>query len=185
MKKFYPLIGIAATCWVVFIINLIFLGNRLNHFGIVPRHLTGLWHIPVAPFLHADLHHIVSNTVPLLILGGIISLESRARFIAVTLGGIVLGGFLTWCIGRNACHIGASGLIFCYFGYIIASAIFQRTLGSILIATITFFFYGGILWGLCPQEIVSWEGHAAGLITGIFIAWSEKNLSSTKLDRAA
>lgn len=176
MKKLFPLLGVAATCWLVFVVNMLCFGGTLNRFGIYPRHIRGLYDIPAAPFLHADLHHIISNTIPLLVLGGIISLESRARFIAVTFGGIILGGLLTWLVGRNACHIGASGLVFCYFGYIIACAIYLRTLGSIILAIITFIFYGGILWGLCPQELISWEGHAAGLATGFILAWAQKNI---------
>lgn len=177
IKRLSPVVILLAIMWLVFGVNFLLFNGSLNHWGLQPRTLSGLWHIPCVPFLHANLQHIVSNSIPFLILGGIISLQSPSRFAMVTIMGTILGGLITWLIGRNACHIGASGLIFCYFGFILASAIYKRTMGSIVLAVLTFIAYGGILWGLMPQALVSWEGHAAGLISGVFIAWSEVKVS--------
>jgi membrane associated rhomboid family serine protease len=111
---------------------------------------------------------LAANTVPLLILGGILCMRGRGEFVAVTVGGILLGGMLTWLFARNACHIGASGLIFCYFGYIASLACFNRTFGTLCLSVVCILGYGGMIKGILPTLAgISWEGHLAGLVAGV------------------
>src|SRR2546421_8606610 len=118
LHRFTPVLTITALCWLVFIVNNLILDGHLNRYGIVPRHLVGLPGIIWSPFLHGSFQHLAANTLPLLILGGILCVRGGGEFAVTTVGGLFLGGAFTWLIGRNACHIGASGLIFCYFGYL-------------------------------------------------------------------
>src|ERR1700730_2732951 len=113
LHRFTPVLVLTALCWLVFVVNNLILNGHLSRFGIIPRHLGSLPGIIWSPFLHGSFSHLAANTLPLLILGAIICARGRGEFTLVTIGGTLLGGGLTWLIGRNACHIGASGLIFC------------------------------------------------------------------------
>ena len=170
-NKFQPIIFLVAAIWAVEVVNF-FLGHGLTSWGILPRQLSGLIGIPLAPFLHAGLWHIISNTVPLLILGGLILTGGKTRFWASTVGIVLLSGVLVWLFARGVLHVGASGLVFGYFGALLARAYFERGFISIAVACLTMIFYGGILWGLLPlRSYISFEGHLFGLIAGIVVAW--------------
>ena len=164
------LLGAIALLWAVEIANLL-TGHQLNTWGILPRSLTGLRGIPLSPFLHANLSHLLVNTLPFLVLGGLVVLRGRRAFLGASLLIILCGGTAVWLFGRTAYHIGASGLIFGYFGYLVARGWYDRSLWSILIALVTLFFYGGLVWGVLPTDAyISWEGHLFGLLAGILAA---------------
>jgi len=168
MKRFTPILTLVAVCWVVFAVNNLILGGALTPHGIIPRRIGSLPGIIWSPFLHASFGHLAANTLPLLILGGILCARSRAEFIAVTAGGVFIGGGLIWLLARKADHVGASGLIFCYFGFLTSRAWFDRTIITFCLALICLVGYGGILIGLLPVfPGVSWEGHLAGLAAGV------------------
>ena len=167
-KRFTPILALTAACWLVFALNnLIWQGHLAQH-GIIPRHLAGLTGILWAPFLHASFQHLAANTVPLLVLGAIICARGKGEFALVTVGGILLGGILTWLFARSADHIGASGLIFCYFGYVASLAWFNRTFGTLCLSVVCILAYGGMIKGILPTLTpISWEGHLAGLVAGV------------------
>jgi membrane associated rhomboid family serine protease len=178
VKRFTPILALVSLCWLVFFVNNLLLAGHLNQYGIVPRHLASLPTILWAPFLHASFRHLFANTLPLLILGGIICGRSESEFTAVAAAGTLVGGALTWLFARNGSHIGASGLIFCFFGYLASMAWFRRTFGTLLLSIICIVAYGGMLRGLLPtSSSVSWEGHAAGLLTGVLLAWASSKFS--------
>ena len=180
LKRFTPIVAVTAVCWLVFVINNLIWNGHLSQYGIVPRHLSSLPGIIWSPFLHASFQHLAANTLPLLILGAIICARSGGEFALITAGGILLGGGLTWLIGRNACHIGASGLIFCYFGYLASLAYFNRNIATLLLSLVCIAGYGGMLRGVLPTSAaVSWEGHLAGLAAGIVIAWFASKVRNT------
>ena len=129
VKRFTPILALVAVCWLAFIANNLLWAGHLNRYGIIPRHAASLPGILWAPFLHASLKHLAANTLPLLILGGVICARSRSEFALVTMAGILVAGGLTWVFGRPASHIGASGLIFCFFDYPVSIAWFRRTFG--------------------------------------------------------
>ncbi len=166
-KSISVLFSVVAICWVVWLINTTFDGALLK-FGIQPRTLHGLCGILFAPFLHGDLRHLLSNTVPLLILGGTIAIHDRRTFNSITAWNILFGGGLVWLLARSAVHVGASGLIFGYFGFIVARGWFDRSFISLTIGLVVGVTYASILWGVLPSSPgVSWEGHLFGLIAGV------------------
>lgn len=159
-----------ALLWVIQLVNMV-TGYSLNSWGIVPRSIGGLIGIPFAPLLHGSLWHIMSNTLPLLILGGLLSLHGRAIFIQVTVLVALFGGLGTWLLGSQGLHVGASGLVFGYWSYLLAYAFFHRELKAILIATLVIIFYGGLFFGLLDlRSHISWSGHAFGMLAGILVA---------------
>ena len=167
IKRFTPILALTAACWLVFALNSLIWHGHLDQHGIIPRHLNGLTGIIWAPFLHASFQHLAANTVPLLVLGAIVCARGKGEFVVVTVGGILLGGGLTWLFARNAIHIGASGLIFCYFGYVASLAWFNRTFGTLCLSVVCILGYGGMIKGILPTLAgISWEGHLAGLVAG-------------------
>jgi len=172
LSRFTPIFALVALCWAVFVVNNMVLHAQFNQYGIVPRQINSLPGIIFAPFLHASYKHLLANSLPLLILGAVLCARSKGEFIIVSFCGILFGGGLTWLFARHAAHIGASGLVFCYFGYLSSLALFRRNIGTLLISVICIIAYGGIVRGILPtSEAVSWESHLAGLVTGIGSAW--------------
>jgi len=168
---------LTAVCWLLLLLDhLVWKGQLIQH-GIIPRNLHGLAGVLWAPLLHASYPHLAANTLPLLVLGCVICGRSRSEFAVVTVGGILLGGGVTWLLARSACHVGASGLIFCYFGYLTSLAYFKRTFGALCLSMLCLLAYGGMLRGILPTLAgISWEGHLAGLVSGIALAslWSQR-----------
>ena len=180
LKRFIPIILLTTICWLVFLVNNVMWGGSLDRYGIAPRQVSSLPGIIFAPFLHGSYRHLAANTLPLLILGAIICGRGRGEFVVVTVIGILLGGGLTWLFARSAHHIGASGLIFCYFGYLASLAWFNRTFGTLLLSVVCIVGYGGLVRGIVPTSSgISWESHLAGLIAGVVLAWFMAKLKRT------
>ena len=161
------------TMWLVVVLNYFSPEIDLRNYGIVPRTSDGLLGIPLAPFLHGDVEHMLANTVPLLVLGGLIVARSVKTFVAVTVVVTVVGGLGVWLFGRgDSVHIGASGLVFGYFGFLLLRAWFERTLISLAVAALVAVLYGGLIFGVLPgRPEVSWEGHLFGFAAGVLSAW--------------
>ena len=165
------LIGFVAVIWVVEIVNAS-MGHQLNAWGIFPRSVHGLAGIPLAPFLHGSFGHVISNSIPFLVLGGLIAFRGRQVLLRVSFIVIGVGGSGVWLLGRSAVHIGASGLV---FGYLVARGWYERRFGSILLAIVVIILYGGLILGVLPARgLVSWEGHLFGLIAGVLAARSHR-----------
>jgi len=146
------------------------LDHQLCALGIYPRRTENLIGILLSPFLHYGFTHVIMNSIPLLILGSMVVMRGQRIFMSATLVIILFGGLAVWIFGRSAYHVGASGLIFGYFGYIIGAAWHERSFLSMLAAVIAIGLYGSTLHtGLIPlNSYISWEGHLSGLIAGIF-----------------
>jgi len=158
---------IAAIVTAIEILNL-FLGRTLNVFGLIPREVDGLVGIVTAPFLHGSLMHYFSNIVPLCIFSFLLLQHGVVRFSLVTFVSIVLSGLLVWVFGRTAIHVGASGLIYGYFGYLLLAGWLSREIKLILISLFIGVGYGGLVFGVFPSNpFVSWEGHLFGFISGV------------------
>lgn len=157
--------------WVVELVNT-FLGHRLNVYGVLPRTVEGLRGIPLSPFLHGGFGHLAANTFPLLVLGGLVAVRRRGNFLGVTVFIVFVGGAGLWLVGRPALHVGASGLLFGYFGYLVARGWYERSVLSILVALAVILVFGwGIFFGLLPTAgFVSWEGHLCGMAAGGLVA---------------
>ena len=160
-----------ATMWAVEFVDSALLESRLEASGIVPRKKEGLDGVIWAPFLHGAQTHLVANSIPLLVLGGLVATWGRARWLAVTLIVVLLGGAATWLFGRFGNHIGASGLVFGYFGFLVGAVVFERKFWPLIPATVAIVLFGSaIVGGLVPTAGVSWEGHAFGALAGVTAA---------------
>lgn len=163
--------GLVGVMWALEIVDLA-LGGALNSFGIRPHSLIGLRGIFFAPFLHGNFAHLIANTIPFLVLGWFVMLQETSDFFIVSAIAMLVGGLGTWLFGSaNSVHIGASGVIFGYLGFLLARGYYERNIPSIFLAIIVGVFYGGAIWGIFPGQIgISWQGHLFGFIGGILAA---------------
>ncbi len=144
----------------------------LKQFGLVPRTIMGLIGIFSAPFLHGSLPHIINNSVSFTLFAGALALLEGDKMFSKMMLMLVIGGALTWALGRNANHIGASGLIFSLWGYMVLSGWFSRKLKYIVVSIMLIFFYSGMIFGVLPGKVgISWEGHLFGFVAGIIVSW--------------
>ena len=156
-------------------------GHSLDRNGIRPLESRGLEGILFAPLLHANWGHLIANTVPALVLGFLVTLAGMGRFVKATAIIWILGGLGTWLLGDiDRCplgtnHIGASGLIFGWLGFLLVFGWLTRHLWQIGVSLLVLFVYGGILWGAVPALNgcggVSWQGHLTGAIAGVLAAY--------------
>jgi len=161
------LLGIVALLWALELIDLI-PGINLDIFGIQPRQTMGLIGIPLMPFLHADLAHLTSNTLPFIVLGFIVLQAEKKQFIFASIVIILLGGLGVWIFGASdSNHIGASGLIYGYFGYVMTRAIMEQKIIWIITGIAVAAAYGTLILGILTIEHnISWTGHFFGLLAG-------------------
>jgi membrane associated rhomboid family serine protease len=161
-----------AIIWIVEIVDYIAFRGNLDRFGIRPRNLDGLIGILFAPFLHGSFTHAAANTVPFLVLGWLVSLRGLSDFFTVSIVGAFISGIGTWLVGRaNSVHVGASGMIYGYLGYLLFRGYFERKPIAIFLAVLVAIMYGGVIWGVLPQRSgISWEGHLFGFLGGIVAA---------------
>ncbi|GGT02756.1 rhomboid family intramembrane serine protease [Planobispora rosea] len=138
-----------------------------------PWDVSGLGGIPVAPFLHADFAHLMANSVPLLVLGFLAALRGVGRFLAASLIIILVSGLGVWLTSEPGyVTVGASGLVFGYFGLVVARGLFDRRALDIVIGIGVAVAYYSIIWGVLPTQAgISWQGHLFGLIGGVLAAW--------------
>ena len=167
-RDFGRIAAFLALIWIVFALDRFL---PLESFGLIPRTLGGLSGIVAMPFLHGDFGHLMSNTVPLavtlLLLAG-----SRANSGAIVVLITLLGGAGLWLFGRQALHIGASGLVFGLIAFHIFAGIFERRAQSLVISLVIGLLYAStLLQGVLPmQHGVSWDGHLFGALAGVVVA---------------
>ena len=167
---------ILAVCvglmWGIEVIDTL-LGGALKQFGIMPRSIVGLRGILFAPVLHGNFPHLIANTIPFVTLGWFVMLRRTSDFFGVTAIVMLIGGLGTWLFApANTVHIGASGVIFGYLGFLISRGYFERRIGSVIVSLMIGICYGGLIWGVLPGQIgISWQGHLFGFIGGIVAAW--------------
>lgn len=175
------LLDLILIAWLIEAVDQFILSGSLDQFGIHPRNLYGLLGIPLIPWLHGGFAHLSSNTIPFLTLGYIMLQSEGRRFYYSSIIIILLGGLGTWLIARSdAIHVGASGLIYGYFGYVMTRAIIESRPIWLFIGVLVALFYGGMIFGVLPQGQVpiSWEGHLTGMLAGIWLGKKHKGLRS-------
>lgn len=146
-------------------------GWDFGYFGILPRTLKGSIGIITGPLIHGDLLHLMSNTFPLLVLGLGLFYFYHQIALEVFVWIYLATGFWVWVIGREAYHIGASGIVYGLMMFIFWGGVLRKNPRSLAISMIIFFLYGYMIYGLFPgDENVSWESHLMGSIAGIFLA---------------
>ncbi|MGB3297088.1 MAG: rhomboid family intramembrane serine protease [Phormidesmis sp.] len=168
------LLSVVALLWAIeFVDRFVFRGALDFWFGIHPRTVSGLWGIVFAPFLHGNFAHLLANTVPLVTLGWLVMLRKTSDWVVVSVITALCSGLGTWLIGAtNSTHIGASGVIFGYFGFLLLRGYFERSFVAIAFSILVTVLYGSIIWGVLPiQSGISWEGHLCGFLGGVLAAW--------------
>ena len=163
------------SLWVVFWIEVNY-NLYLNKYGIYPRTLTGLRGVVLSPFIHSGIKHLFNNSIPLFILLTTLFYFYRKIAFKVLLYGTLLSGLLTWIIAREANHIGASGIVYLLFSFVLFSGIIRKYNRLIAVSLIVIFLYGSMIWYILPiKEEISWEGHLSGFLVGIIFAFIYRN----------
>lgn len=157
--------------WAVFVVDEV-MGGALLRYGVQPRTLDGLRGILFAPFLHANFDHIAANTIPLLVLGWLVMLRDPRHFLLVALTATITGGLAEWLLGApHTMHIGASGVVFGFFGFLVFAGWYARSFASILLSLAVIVLWGGLVMGVLPSEAaISWQGHLGGFVGGALAA---------------
>jgi membrane associated rhomboid family serine protease len=173
-----PVLLLLAGMWVVEFVDFILRG-QLDFLGIQARTLDGLTGVVVAPFLHGDIAHLISNTVPFAVLGSLVAWRTTAKGFWWVTGTItVAGGFGVWLLApANVITIGASGLIFGYLTFLITNGVITGHWLDIIVAVAVLLIYGTLLLSTIPSGVpqgVSWLAHltgaAAGILTGLLFS---------------
>jgi membrane associated rhomboid family serine protease len=140
--------------------------------GIFPRTFYGFQGVIFSPFIHADIEHLYNNSIPLLVLLAALRYFYAKQSIVVIGYGILLSGLITWIIGRDSYHIGASGLIYVLVSFIFFKGIQTKYYRLVALSLTVVIVYGGMVWYIFPKvdAMISWEGHLAGLITGFVLS---------------
>ena len=174
--KFTPSVWIVPSFLLILIWAIFFFEHSFNidltiH-GILPRTFLGLQGVFFSPFLHGDLNHIANNSIPLFILTTALIYFYRDISLKILFYGILLSGIITWVIGRNSFHIGASSLIYVLVSFIFFKGLMTQYYRLMALSLTVVMIYGGLIWYVFPQvdNHISWEGHLAGLITGFAFA---------------
>lgn len=165
--------GFIALLWVSEIVDQLLLRHRLDRFGIVPRTQRGLRGILFAPLLHGTWNHLIANTLPFAVLGWLTLLHGVPEFTIVTAVIWLISGLGVWLFApSHTLHIGASGIIFGYFGFLLSRSYFEQDLLSAAVAVVVALLYGPLLWGILPSRRrgISWQGHLFGFVGGILTA---------------
>ncbi len=173
--KLTGLLVLVCLIWVVYLVGAI--GRLdLSGFGVHPRDWSHLYGVITWPFVHANRTHLMNNTVTLVVFGAIISLRSTSwKFLGLSFMITLYSGLGVWLLARDATHIGASGLVFGYFGYILTRGIYDGRISSVLISTGVMLLFGGMIWGILPSDSrISWEGHLFGFLAGVVLAVRSK-----------
>jgi membrane associated rhomboid family serine protease len=168
-----PVLIMVAAMWLLEVLDVLLRG-RLDYWGIQSRSAAGLTGVPLAPFLHAGFSHLIANTVPFVVLGLLVAWRTERRMWPVTVTIGILGGLGVWLLGpANVVTIGASGMVFGFFAYLVTSAFLTRHWLDLLIAAVVVLLYGGLVWGVLPTGVgpgVSWLAHLTGAAAGVVAA---------------
>lgn len=157
--------------WAVLGVNAV-LGGALSVYGVIPRSIDGLRGIVFAPFLHGNLAHLSANSLSFLVLGWLVLAGGQWTFARVTLAATLSSGLMSWLLGApGSVHIGASGVIFGYLGYLMTAGIFAKRITTVLVSLGVTATWGAMVWGVLPGQMgVSWQGHLGGFIGGVLAA---------------
>jgi membrane associated rhomboid family serine protease len=162
-------------------------GNQLDQLGIHAREIDGMPEILTAPFLHAGWDHLMSNSLPFVVLGFLVLLSGLARWLVSSLIIIVISGMTAWLLTPvHTIILGASGLIFGWLTYLLARGLWSRRPAQVVIAVLVLLVYGGLIWGLFPGNAgISWQAHLGGAVGGVLAAWLLHRRASRQLVTAA
>jgi membrane associated rhomboid family serine protease len=166
---FFPVLFLIIM-WGVKLIEYTFEVSFVNY-GVRPQSLIGLKGILFSPFIHKDFSHLINNSYPILILGGMLFLFYKKIAKQIFFWLFFIAGFWLWAIGRPSFHIGASGIVYALASFLFISGIIRKNPRLSAISMLIIFLYGSMIWGILPtKEPISWEGHLSGFMAGIIVA---------------
>lgn len=167
------MVGFLGLLWVIQVVNWADSYRLDMRFGIVPHSESHLADIFTAPLLHFSWQHLEGNSIPLLVLGFLAAYRGIAKFLTVTAIAAVTSGLAVWLFqAHNELTVGASGLIFGYFGYVLVRGLFDRNFLDLIVGVVAAIAYAYILTVAIPGTPgVSWIGHAGGLVGGVLAGW--------------
>ena len=166
---------LVSVLWIIHYLQLA-LHTDFGAFGIYPRKIWGFKGVFTAPFIHADVPHLLSNSVPLLLLTFVLLFFYRKVALRAYLLIYLLTGLMVWLFARDVFHIGASGVVYGLVSFVFWNGIFRRSLQSVVLALVVTVLYSGYFAGILPnQEGISWESHLLGGLVGIFVAYYFKS----------
>lgn len=157
--------------WVIYWIEVKY-NIYLSHYGVLPRTFKGLRGVILSPFLHGSLEHLYNNSIALLALIAALRYFYRDHSLKIIGYGILLSGFITWLIGRESYHIGASGLIYVLVSFIFFKGIQTGYYRLVALSLTIVMLYGSSIWYIFPdvKDGISWEGHLGGFLTGFLFS---------------
>jgi membrane associated rhomboid family serine protease len=182
-KRFFSSLLIPGICvlimWLVKVFETL-TGTDLEVYGLIPLSWQGLPGIIIAPFLHANFSHLAGNTLPFIVLGGLLFYFYRSIAFKIFWLIWLITGLWVWAFAqRNSIHVGASGVINGLAAFLFLSGILRRDSRLMAITLLIAFLYGGLVWGIFPQlfphQPISWESHLMGLLAGILLAIYYRN----------
>ena len=139
--------------------------------GIFPQKISSLIGIIFSPIIHKDIAHLLNNTYPIIVLGGLLCYFYKKIAIKIFFWLYFVSGFWLWIIGRPVYHIGASGIIYALASFLLISGLIKKNNSLTAASMLIIFLYGSMIWGILPiNNGVSWEGHLTGMVAGILIA---------------
>jgi membrane associated rhomboid family serine protease len=166
----YPFLFVGIL-WLVKSIELFFFKD-FSIYGILPRTLHGLIGIVLGPLIHGNIAHLLSNSLPMLILGIIMFNFYRNIAFEVFFWVYLISGLCVWIVGEEAYHIGSSGLIYGFASFIFFSGLFRREFRALVLAILVALVYGSIIWGIFPGQIgISWQAHLYGAMAGLLCSY--------------
>jgi membrane associated rhomboid family serine protease len=161
--------------WVVKIIENLY-DLDFSIYGILPLHAEGLPGIFLSPFIHSSYDHLLSNSIPFLILTFALLYFYRALAYRIFFFIYILSGVCVWLGGRESWHIGASGIVYGLASFLFFSGVFRKDANLLTIGIIVVFLYGSMFWGIFPiKPEISWESHLWGAMSGLMMAFYYRN----------
>nr|WP_221443207.1 rhomboid family intramembrane serine protease [Nocardiopsis algeriensis] len=162
-----------AAMWVFEILDTLMLGTLDHQFGLRSWDTDAPWTVLTAPFMHGNFQHLIGNSLPFLVLGSLVAFSGLSRLLLTTLIVTLVSGVGVWLFtAPPSVTVGASGLVFGYFGYTVLRGIIERKTIDIVIMICVVLFYGTMIWGVLPQYPgVSWQAHLFGFLGGLLAAY--------------
>jgi membrane associated rhomboid family serine protease len=167
------MVAFLALLWVIELINEATGRALARAGGIHPRDPGSLVDIITSPFLHGSLEHLASNALPLFSLGFIAAMTGLKRFLLMTAVVILIEGAGVWLFSpSDTVSVGASGVVFGYFGYLLVRGLIERRPVDVVVSIGVALSYGYVMWNSIGFGTagISWQGHVSGFVGGLVAA---------------
>jgi len=174
LNSFIVPVAFVVVIWAVKAVEAMF-DLDFSFLGIQPLKKEGIPGIFLFHFIHGSWEHLYANTLPIIVLGAMLYYFYRTIATKVWLVLMFSTGLFTWCAAGGGCHIGASALIYGLAFFLMVSGFIRKNKNLIIVSFLVILLYGSLVWGLFPkyaiENNVSWEGHFAGFLFGIILAF--------------